>query len=596
MDENLSNLDEEKAKLDEGFSNLVLHVSDARSAPLPPRFTRSNGDGTQRSATASTVFSGTGRDVTSLLSTLAKSLRESWNRDATQDGGVPVLPGARDLEKAKESLALSLPEIALGGVDRHWSTDRSDVVDKRIEELLGHLLQDIGPALPRCSLLGRYYGFITGGVTPAALAGDVLAGIWDQSPQVHLPAESITTTLEWVTLNWLVQLFRLPDETWGLRGQKGGMATFTTGATASNIVGLAIGREWAVRKAAARRLGANREDEGSVGKHGILEACASAGLTKVQILSTQPHSSLVKAAGVVGIGRAQVVSIAADEIGLAIDGAKLEERAALPGVATILAISAGEVNTGYFATQGIDEWKRIRAICDKYQVWIHVDGAFGLFGRILDLVADEEEFGEILKGNDGLELADSIATDGHKLLNVPYDCGVFFCRHRGPAEQVFQNGNAAYLTSGASQEGDNIPSPLNIGIENSRRFRALPVYATLKAYGRGGHRHMLREQVRFARSIAEWLWDHEKYDVFPFDGSLGKDEALRKTFMIVLFRARDEQLNKSLVRRIKDTGRIYVSGTTFNGQTACRIAVSNWRVAIVPDLEIVKGVLEECVS
>ncbi|KAL9622632.1 MAG: hypothetical protein Q9160_002942 [Pyrenula sp. 1 TL-2023] len=581
--------------MDENLST-ELHDSDARSAPLPPEFTHPAEDEVQRSTTASTVFSDTGRDVTSLLSTLAQSLLESWNGEATQDGGVPVLPCATQLTKAKESLATTLPESALGGVERRWWSNRSDVVDKRTEELLEHLIHEIGPALPRCSLLGRYYGFITGGVTPAALAGETLAGIWDQSPQVHLPAESISTTLEWITLDWLVQLFRLPDEAWGIRAENGGMATFTTGATASNVVGLAIGREWVIQKAAAQRLGLERADEGSVGKHGILEACVSAGVTKVQVLSTQPHSSLVKAAGVVGIGRAQVISIAADKIGLAIDCAKLEEQAALPGVATILAVSAGEVNTGYFATHGIDEWKRIRAICDRYQVWIHVDGAFGLFGRILDPTADSEEFGEILKGNEGLELADSIATDGHKLLNVPYDCGIFFCRHRGLAEQVFQNGNAAYLASAASQDNDNVPSPLNIGIENSRRFRALPVYATLKTYGRGGHRHMLREQVRFARFVAEWLWDHEKYDVFPFDGSLSKDEALRKTFMIVLFRAKDEQLNKTLVQRIKDTGRIYVSGTTFNGQTACRIAVSNWRVAVVPDLEIVKGVLEECVN
>lgn len=524
-------------------------------------------------------------DIVALLSRLTTILTGRLSERLRSGDGPPILPSATQLACAKESLesATDLPETGSQGVE-----GREDVV-------IEHLLRDIGPALPRSSLSSRYYGFVTGGTTPAALAGDILAAVWDQTVQVHLPQESIATTLESIALGWLTNLFRLPEEVWGLHAKKsGGMATFTTGATASNILGLAMGREWVVQKAAMRLHGVDMESMGSIGEHGMLTACTAAGVSRIQVLSTQPHSSLVKAAGVVGIGRSQVVSIAADRLGLTIDFGKLEEQAALSGVASILAISAGEVNTGHFATHGMGDWERIREICNRYDVWIHVDGAFGLFARVLDPTTDQQELGQLMKGAEGVEHADSITGDGHKLLNVPYDCGFYFCRHRTLAEQVFKNGNAAYLTSAAGQADDNIPSPLNLGIENSRRFRALPVYTTLKAYGRQGYRHMLQEQIRLARSIAGWLWDSEGYDLLPDSPQRSREQVLKDIFMIVLFRAKDDQVNGLLVQQIKDTGRIYVSGTTFKGERACRIAVSNWRVNVALDFDVVRSVLEAC--
>jgi len=110
------------------------------------------------------------------------------------------------------------------------------------------------------------------------------------------------------------------------------------------------------------------------------------------------------------------------------------------------------------------------------------------------------EFEGIAEGCEGLELADSIAGDGHKLLNVPYDCGFFFTRHLSISQQVFQNPNAAYLNT-RNAATDTVQSPLNIGLENSRRCRGLPVYATLMAYGREGYTNMLKRQIWFARSV-----------------------------------------------------------------------------------------------
>jgi glutamate/tyrosine decarboxylase-like PLP-dependent enzyme len=257
-------------------------------------------------------------------------------------------------------------------------------------------------------------------------------------------------------------------------------------------------------------------------------------------------------------------------------------------VAIILAISAGEVNTGRFATNGLEKMKRLRALCDQNDIWIHVDGAFGLFSRTLHPHEHLAEFSDIVDGGEGLELADSITGDGHKLLNVPYDCGFYFCRHKGIAEEVFRNGNAAYLTSVGSD--DQVASPLHIGIENSRRFRALPVYASLLAYGRKGYANMLRRQIKLARRVVSYLWESAIYQVLPEGRS--KAEMVDKTFIVVLFRARNDRLNGDLVHRINEGRKIYVSGTSWDGRPAARIAIANWGVDVESDYRIIHDVLQ----
>jgi len=461
--------------------------------------------------------------------------------------------------------------------------------------LVNHLRTSILPHLNLASLSPNYYGFVTGGATPAALLGDFLASIFDQNVQVHLPRETLATTLEVATLNLLVQLFRLPEADWAIGGSGPGGATFTTGATASNVLGLALGREYVIGKALERK-GISDHTTSSCGEYGITELMIKAGLQKIQVLSTLPHSSIAKAAGIVGIGRRNIIPIAADYDPLQIDLARLEDEARRDDVVNILAISAGEVNTGRFATESAALMSRIRQICDARGVWIHVDGAFGLFGRVLSPGADvDAEKHDIVRGVEGLELADSITGDCHKLLNVPYDCGVFFTRHKRLSEDVFRNGNAAYLTSGASGIGDGVQSPLNIGIENSRRFRALPVYTTLLAYGRAGYADMLKRQIGLARRVTAWLLGDERFEVLPRGSGEQQQqrEVLAKTFIIVLFRVKDEQLNRDFVARVNATGKIYLSGTVWEGKPAARIAVSNWQVDIERDGRLVEEVLDQ---
>jgi glutamate/tyrosine decarboxylase-like PLP-dependent enzyme len=202
----------------------------------------------------------------------------------------------------------------------------------------------------------------------------------------------------------------------------------------------------------------------------------------------------------------------------------------------------------------------------------------------------------IFEGVEGVELADSITGDAHKLFNVPYDCGFYFSKHLDVAKSAFRNEGAVYLTSGDSS--NSIPSPLHIGIENSRRFRTLPLYASLHAYGQSGYVDMLRRQITVARSIALYIAGHPWYELLPIElqemaeeGRMGA--VLNKIYIIVLFRGKQVDFNATLVNEINKTGRIFVAGTEWGGKPATRIAVANWQVEPGTTDEEVQNVLNE---
>jgi glutamate/tyrosine decarboxylase-like PLP-dependent enzyme len=189
----------------------------------------------------------------------------------------------------------------------------------------------------------------------------------DQNVQVHLPEQTIATTLEDSALEMLVLLLKLGD--WKGR-------TFTTGATSSNVLGLACGREAILAKRGQ-----------SVGEVGLLAACLSAGVKELQILTSAGHSSLSKAASIVGFGRGSVKELRlSDSEPWRLDLQALERELQKSDVASVIALSAGEVNTGRYALTGIEEMRRVRELADKYGAWIHVDGGETLsvapkFGR-----------------------------------------------------------------------------------------------------------------------------------------------------------------------------------------------------------------------
>ncbi|KAK3685722.1 pyridoxal phosphate-dependent transferase [Podospora appendiculata] len=434
-----------------------------------------------------------------------------------------------------------------------------------------HLLEAIVPGLNGQALSGRYYGFVTGGVLPVAEAADNIVSALDQNVQVHLPDHSVSTAVEGAALAMLVSLLDLgAPADWPGR-------TVTTGATASNIMGLACGREAII----AARL-RDSDCDVTVAEAGLLAACQAAGIAEFQVLTSMGHSSLAKAASIVGLGHRAVKELpASEQEPWRLDLDAVERELARDGVASIIVVSAGEVNTGRFALNALD-MPKLRSLADRYKAWIHVDGAFGIFARALPKT---DEFLHLHANVAGLELADSITADGHKLLNVPYDAGIFLCRDASIVTQVFQNPNAAYLASSASP-GPVILSPLNVGIQNSRRFRALPIYAVLLSEGRDGVEAMLVRMVKLAREVARFIRDSEQYEWLPSENA-----SLESTQIVVLFRAKDAGLNDVLVERINKTRKLYVSGTVWRGQKAARIAVSSWKVDVEGDLAVVQDVL-----
>jgi glutamate/tyrosine decarboxylase-like PLP-dependent enzyme len=475
-----------------------------------------------------------------------------------------VLPSQEALQNARSSLLTSIPTQGIG-----------------FEQTQQHLQQDIVPGLNGNSKSSRYYGFVTGGATPIATFADKLAVEEDQNVQVHLPNETVATNVEDAALRMLCELLGFDPSNWPHR-------TFTTGATASNVVGLACGREYIVAEA-AKRAGTSA----SIARDGLLEATRAASIHKIQILTTVPHSSLRKAASILGLGHASVIDVSSPSNPQHFSLPALTTALATPNTASIIAISAAEVNTGLFATTGLSELQTLRSLADQHNAWIHVDAAFGLQARLL-LPGNNPEFSHLTAGVAGLELADSIAGDAHKMLNVPYDCGFILTKNLPLAQNVFQNPSAAYLSTPGGHESA-IPSPLNIGIENSRRFRALPVYASLAALGRAGYVEILERQVKLARAIAAFILAHPAYELLPLvgDDSASSEDRLAQIYVIVIFRAKDEGLNGELVKRMNSTRKLYVSGTQFDGKAAARFAVANWQVDVGRDLAVVKEVLEE---
>jgi glutamate/tyrosine decarboxylase-like PLP-dependent enzyme len=185
-----------------------------------------------------------------------------------------VLPTAAALENARSKLAAKLSSDGIG-----------------LQQTIRHLQEDLSPAFNESSRSPNYYGFVTGGITPAAGIADNFVTSYDQNVAVHLPSETIATDVEDRALSLLCELLEFQPEAWPHR-------IFTTGATASNVLGLACGREYVIAAASAHRTDA----ENSVGEYGIVEAMHRAGIDKIQILTTVPHSSLSKAASVLGLG------------------------------------------------------------------------------------------------------------------------------------------------------------------------------------------------------------------------------------------------------------------------------------------------------
>src|SRR5438477_1424601 len=303
----------------------------------------------------------------------------------------------------------------------------------------------------------RFFHFVMGGGTPAALGADWLTSTLDQNAYNWI-SSPLGARLEQISVGWLKELFGLPRE-WS--------AVITTGATMANFAGLAAGRRWWGLE------------------HGVdIDTRGFSELPPVPVFASgYLHASVVKALGMLGIGRQQPQLLTRDPAGRLDLDALESALIGLGGKPAILVATAGDVNTGDF-----DPVREMSRLARKHRAWLHVDGAFGLFAAVSPSARHLV---------DGVDSADSVAVDGHKWLNVPYDTGFAFVRDASLHEGAFWAA-AAYL----GKEALARPVFGNLAAEMSRRARALPVWATLRAYGRDGYRALVERHLALSQRIA----------------------------------------------------------------------------------------------
>jgi glutamate/tyrosine decarboxylase-like PLP-dependent enzyme len=430
------------------------------------------------------------------------------------------------VEEAVAAFGGSLPELGGGS---------AEAIALLAEEGIAAATRSAGP---------RFFHFVTGGSTPAALAADWLASALDQN-SFSWVSSPLASRLELVATGWLKELFGLPPS-WG--------AVLTTGATMANFTGLGAARRW------------------WAGEHGVdLDEQGFAGLPPVPVLTSgYLHGSSVKALAMLGIGRSRIRRFAADATGRLDRDAFAAALDQLGGAPAIVIANAGEVNAGDF-----DPIEEMIELAHAANAWVHIDGAFGLFVRVSIGAAGLAR---------GVEGADSVIADGHKWLNVPYDCGFAFVRDPELMHGAFKIAGP-YLPIGS----DDRPSFADFGPEASRRARALAVWATLSAYGREGYREMVDRHLELAREVGAEVEASDDFELLA-----------PVRINVICFRYRPpgvpepalDELNRRLGAAILEDGRVYFGTTVYAGKVAFRPALSNWRTTAV-DAGLIVSVARE---
>ena len=362
----------------------------------------------------------------------------------------------------------------------------------------------------------RYFGFVTGGVLPAALGADWLASAWDQNG-ITRTSSPAAAAVEAAAERWVLDALGLPADA---------AVGFTTGATMANFTGIA-----AARHALLAREGWDVEERGLTGAPQLRV-----------VVGEQVHASLLVAIRYAGLGAGNAVRVAVDDQG-AMRADALRE--ALDGGPTLVCAQAGEVNTGAF-----DPLDAIADIAAEHGAWVHVDGAFGLWAaaspRLRGLVR-------------GAERADSWAVDSHKWLNVPYDGGLAIVADR-EAVRGAMGVRASYLPQDDGRE------PFDYVPEMSRRARGVPVYAALRSLGRNGLADLVERCCALARRLAAAMDDVPGAEVL-------NEVVLNQ--VLVRF-GDDDARTRAVVEAVQRGGEAWLGGTVWRGRAAARVSVSNW--------------------
>jgi glutamate/tyrosine decarboxylase-like PLP-dependent enzyme len=359
----------------------------------------------------------------------------------------------------------------------------------------------------------RFFGFVIGGSLPATLAANWLAGAWDQNAALSVAVPGVSH-LEQVALDWMVDLFDLPPGTG---------AGFVTGATVANFTALA-----AARNGVLSGVGWNVEAQGLFGAP-----------TVTVMAGEEAHPTLLKSLGMLGLGRSRTVRVP-------VDGQGRMRADALPRIQgpAILCLQAGNINTGAF-----DDFATLIPRARAAGAWVHVDGAFGMWAKAAPRLRP------LVKG---LEQADSWATDAHKWLNVPYDCGLAFVRDANILKAAMAI-TAEYLPLGTKER-----NPCDFVPELSRRARGVEVWMALRTLGRAGLAELFERNCRQARRFAAGLREagHEVLNEVVLNQVLVSFGSAGRT--------------REVIARIQNDGTCWCGGTVWQGKTAMRISVCSW--------------------
>jgi glutamate/tyrosine decarboxylase-like PLP-dependent enzyme len=374
------------------------------------------------------------------------------------------------------------------------------------------LLDEVGSPGTVANAGGRYFGFVNGGALPAARAANVLAAAWDQNAAFRVMSPT-AAALEEIALAWMVELLGFPSSTG---------AGFVTGATMASFTCLA-----AARHALLSRAGWDVEAKGLFGAPEL-----------TVVVGEEVHVSVLKALALLGLGRDRVSVVPTDAQGCM----RFDLLPALDSQ-TIVCTQAGNVNTGAF-----DPFSEICASAARVNAWVHVDGAFGLWAAACEDYADQTR---------GMALADSWATDAHKWLNVPYDCGLAFVREPAVHRNAMQL-QAAYLMPDAARE------PMQFTPDASRRARGIEVWSALRSLGRDGVADMVRECCRHARSFADGL-RNAGYAIL---------NDVRLNQVLVSFGS--DETTQRVTEAVQRDGTCWCGTTVWQGRRAMRISVSSW--------------------
>lgn len=396
------------------------------------------------------------------------------------------------------------------------------------DEVVAHLAEDLEPFIT-AHASGRYFGFVIGGLHPAAYGAELLVATWDQNTGLHALTPGVAV-IEDIARGWLLDLLDLPRES---------AVGFVTGGQMANFTCLA-----AARDAVLRNTGWDVEADGLQGAP-----------TVNVVVKSEKHSTVARALRYLGLGYSNATEVASDDQGRIVVSALEKVLADISGP-TIVCVEAGNVNSGAF-----DPFDEVSDVIDEHRdrgnpTWVHADGAVGLWAR-----ASRSHDG-ITRG---LDRCDSWSTDAHKLLNVGYDSGLAISRDAS-AHRAAMSVHASYLI----HSDDGARDPLDWNPEFSRRARGVGVYATLRSMGRSGVSDLVERTCGLARRFATSL------------AASGKAEIINDVVfnqVLVRWLAPDgdhDAFNDRVVERVQSDGTAFFSGTTYNGMRLMRISVSDW--------------------